>query len=163
MKTHFTTDNFNSSMNNNSHSSLNIIHQGIQQCIQAICIIKFLHSPKPQLCPTIKDKVREMEILPLVALFCIFQFEKVCFLITSIFSSSSMSQKIQQKLQNKISNKIKTRTSSTKLNKIDLTIKFKIQLGFPPKKLLSLTSLARYLLQNVFISAQLYLLFKNWI
>ena len=139
MKTHFTIDNLNSSMNNNSHSSLNIIHQGILQCIKAICTIKFSHSPKLQLCTIIKDKIREMEILPLIAFFffCIFQFEKLYFLITSIFSSSSLSLKIQQKLQNKISNKIKNRTLSTKLNKIKLTIKFKIQLGLPLKKLLS--------------------------
>ena len=133
VKTHFTINNLNSSMNINSHSSLNIIHQGIQQYIQVICITKFPHSSQLQLCIIIKDKMREMEILPLVAFVCIFQFEKVCFLTTSNSSSSSRSLKIQQKLQNKISNKIKVITSNTKSNKIKQTIKLKICLGCLPR------------------------------
>ena len=89
----------------------------------------------------------------------------MCFLIKFIFNISFITLKHQQKLKiNKFCNKIKTRTSNTqKFNKINLTIKFEILLGLPPKKLLSLMSLPRHLLQNVLISTKLCSLFKIWI
>ena len=81
MKTHISSNNHNSSMNNKSHSSLNIIHQYIHQCIQLKSTMKLftifllkktnLHSPKLQLCIIIKEQVRVKEKLSLCSTFCL--------------------------------------------------------------------------------------------
>ena len=120
-----------------------------------------MHSPKLQLCITIKEQVREKKKNSPLLHFCIVILERM-FPNKIHLQYSFIVLKNEQYYKIKFQTKLKLNFKHTKFNKIDLTMKIKILLGLPPKKLLSLMSLAKHLLQNIFLSAKFFSLFKIW-